>query len=317
MRTAKEILPGILIALLITIVSIMLSTLHPSFDSLVISILFGMLAANFIRDFSLFEKGIGTVLKIALPIGISLYGAQLKFSGSGQNLWWGIGIFILFFSVAYLIGKGINLSKNTNLLIATGLSICGASAIAIVSPMVQAKKEETSISVIVVLVVGLIGMLFYPLLTDLLLVSKDEFGFLCGATLPMLGQVKATALSGGTDALVFATNLKLVRISCLILIPVIIILISGKKRLTPVPWFIVLFILIAIAVNMFTELRPVIPAAELISKFFLTATLAAIGLSVDFNAITDEGTRPLISAFLAWGVVVLLLYLAVNVGFIS
>lgn len=314
MNTFKEILPGIVIVFLITIVSFMLSLVHPSFDILVISMILGMLIANFINDKEIFAAGIAFTLKVFLPAGIALYGAQLSFAGTEPKLLFAvIATVICLFALTYFIARGLGLTKNLGLVLSAGLSVCGASAIAIVSPLIGAKKEETSISLVAVMVLGLAGVIFYPLFTDLLMLNKNEFSFFSGATLPMLGQVRAVASAAGPEALAFALKIKLIRISCLIFIPVIALMLSGRGKNFYVPWFIVVFFALAIGVNTIKEAKIITGVVETASKLLLASALAGIGLSVDFDSIAEEGIRPLLAVFLSWGIVILLLYLAFSI----
>lgn len=314
MKSIKEILPGLIIIFLITIVSYMLSLVHPSFDILVISMIFGMLIANFINDKEIFDRGIAFALKVFLPAGIALYGTQLSFTGTEPKLLFSvIATSVCLFALTYFIARGLGLTKNLGLVLSTGLSVCGASAIAIVSPLIGARKEETSISLIVVMVLGLAGMIFYPLLTDVLILNKKEFAFLAGATLPMLGQVKTVASTAGPEALALALKLKLIRISCLIFIPIVAIILSGKENRFYVPWFIVVFIALAIGVNTIKGAEIIKGIAEPASKLLLASALASIGLSVDFDSIAEEGTKPLLAVFLSWGIIILLLYLVFSI----
>ena len=163
------------------------------------------------------------------------------------------------------------------------------------------------------MVLGLAGMIFYPLLTDVLMLNKKEFAFLSGATLPMLGQVKTVASTAGPEALALALKLKLIRISCLIFIPIVAIILSGKENKFYVPWFIVVFIALAIGVNTIKGAEIIMGLAEPASKLLLASALASIGLSVDFDSIGEEGTKPLLAVFLSWGIVILLLYLVFSI----
>ncbi len=310
MNAFKEITVGLIIVILITVISYMLSLVHPSFDSLVISIIFGMLVANIIKDREIFEKGIAFALKLFLPLGIALYGAQLQFEGARLKLWiYVILTLVMLFALTYFISRVLGLSKTVGILLSTGISICGASAIAVIAPLIKARKEEISISIIVVMLVGLAGMISYPLISDFLVLKDGEFAFLSGATLPMLGQVKAVALTAGQDSLETALKLKLIRISCLIFIPIAALALLGRENKFYIPWFILVFIALAIGVNLTEKAKIIKELTQPVSKFFLSAALAAIGLSVDFDAIAEEGAKPLFTVCLSWGIVVLLIYL--------
>lgn len=310
METLKGTLPGLIIVLLITAVSIFLSLLHPTFDSLAVSIIFGMFIAVFIKDRIMLDKGIEFAIKVFLPLGIALYGTQLSFAGGDINIWLGVtGIVIALFLLTYFISKKMQLSRNITILLSTGISICGASAIVVISPLIKAKKEETSISIISVMALGLAGVIFYPIISDHLILNSEEFAFLTGTTLPMLGQVKITAATAGPETLALALKLKLIRISTLIIIPILAIILSGERKKLYIPWFIAVFIALAISVNITEKAGSLIKIAAPISKFFLTSTLAAIGLSVNLDTIAEKGIRPFLAAFLSSSIIILVIYI--------
>lgn len=165
----KESFQGLLVSLLIAFSAFMLSYIHPSLEALAISIIFGMLVGNILKESRTLQKGINLSLKVFLPVGIALYGSQLQLKDVEPIKV--VYIFITFisvFSLVYIFTRIFGCRNNTSVLIATGMSVCGASAIAIVSPLIEADREETSISLIVVTIVGLIGMIFYPIILSLI-----------------------------------------------------------------------------------------------------------------------------------------------------
>ena len=78
-----------------------------------------------------------------------------------------------------------------NELIATGSAICGASAIVVVSPSIDAEPEETSTSLLVITGVGLLAMMVYPILRSMFNLSDEMYALLSGATLHQTGLVRA------------------------------------------------------------------------------------------------------------------------------
>lgn len=292
----KESFQGLFVSLLIAFSAFMLSYIHPSLEALAISIIFGMLVGNILKDSRTLQKGINLSLKIFLPVGIALYGSQLQLKDvEPVKVVYIFITFISVFSLVYIFTRLFGCRNNTSVLIATGMSVCGASAIAIVSPLIEADREETSISLIVVTIVGLIGMIFFPLIGYYLNYSVEEFALLSGTTLPMLGQVKVAAMDYRGDILTLAIKYKLIRMSFLIFIITVAIVLSGiKKKRFYVPWFVVVFILLAIVVNVF-NLSYITGYLAPISRFSLCTALASIGLSVDFEAITERGFAPLLS----------------------
>jgi uncharacterized integral membrane protein (TIGR00698 family) len=306
--------PGMGMTLIIALIAFLASSMHPSFDSLVIAVIFGMLVVNMFDDRKMIEEGVELALKIFLPLGIALYGFQLKVTDVPTNVLPGVlVVFALMFSVSYFISRGIGLDKPLSVLISTGLSVCGASAIVVIAPIIGARKEDTSISVLSVIAVGLTGMLAYRVIAGMGDINVGQYAFLTGATLPMLGQVKVASAAMGSESLNMALRFKLVRISSLALVAVAGLIFSGRqggrKR---VPWFMVAFFAFAIAVNTSSFAASLSEMVRPASKVSLSLALAAIGLSINFDSVTEKGMGPLLSAFLAWGIIALTVYLALS-----
>lgn len=308
-------LPGAGITLATAAISFLASTIHPSFDSLVISIIFGMLASNILGDRDVYAPGVELSLKVFLPVGISLYGLQLVFIKEDILQLPSVAAVVVFmFVTSYFISRGFGLPKGVSTLISTGLSVCGASAIAVVSPLMGAKKEDTSVALITVVTLGLTGMLFYSLAPGLLGLTLEKFAFLTGMTLPMFGQVKIAAASMGEESLQLASHFKLLRISSLLFVAMAVMFMSEKKSSRfYVPAFMVVFFALAALANLSEQVARISVYAAPVSKFSMTAALAAIGLSIDLDSVTSYGTRPLFSAFLSWGIVVLSVYIVIFV----
>ncbi|MDA8083222.1 MAG: putative sulfate exporter family transporter [Nitrospiraceae bacterium] len=310
----KRYLPGIVLVLLIALFSYFLSNFNESFDALVISIMVGMFAGNvFVRPCAVLD-GIEAAHHTLLPAGIALYGAQLAFNEiQGTTLGLVLVVFTGLFGLTLLISRVFNLNRQLSVLLASGLSVCGAAAIASIAPLIGARREDTSIAIISVMTLGLTGMIFYPLIHNIFSLTGNEFEFLAGATLPMIGQVKVAAGSVSAAAIDHAVKIKLVRVSFLLFVVTASVLLSGKgKKGVSVPWFVVIFIAMAAIVNTTKFLVPYLEQLKSASSFFLSAGLAAIGYSVDFDAIIDEGITPVGVLFLSWGAVILLMYLVRN-----
>lgn len=311
----KEYFPGIFIVFVIASLSYYLSTVHASFDALVISILSGMFIGNLMADEKIFKKGIETAIKIIMPVGIALYGSQLVIG----ELQWGtfFGIFAVFaglFCLTLFFSKIFTLDRKLSVLLASGLAVCGASAIAVISPLIGAKKEDTSIAILSVMMIGLTGMVFYPLIYDIFSLTKEEFNFFAGTTLPMLGQVKVAAGNVCPECLPAAIKIKLIRISFLVFVITLSVFLSGKetKKLN-VPWFILVFIVFVVLCNSTNILKPFMQPLKFLSSFFLSAGLAAIGFSVDFDAIIEKDITPLSVISLSWIIMLISIYLFRNI----
>lgn len=311
----EEHILGLLVVCVTAFISVYVSTIHASFDALVLSIIIGMVLNNLLGNKDIFRKGADTAISIILPLGIALYGTQLSLTGMRTGLFLSICmIFILLFGVTLLLAHIFHLNEKIAVLLASGIAVCGASAIAIISPLIGSKREDTSVSILSVMMLGLIGMIFYPMVYDFFPFTKEEFGFFAGTTLPMIGQVKVAAGNVGPDLVSTALQIKLVRVAFLIVLIPLVMLVSnrGERRIT-VPWFVVAFVIVSFLANMLPQFSGLFEWGRTLSTFFLSAGLTAIGLSVDFESVVDEGLAPFGVIFVSWLSIVVTIFLFRNI----
>jgi uncharacterized membrane protein YadS len=118
----------------------------------------------------------------------------------------------------------------------------------------------------------------------------------------------------GAESLQMASNFKLLRISALLPVAVLAMAIRGRfAGKVYLPWFMVVFLVLTVATNLSETAASLRGMTELVSSFSLSAALSAIGLSLEFDAITERGMSPLFASFLSWGIVVLTIYLLFSV----
>ncbi len=303
---------GIIITFIIATTSVIISYIHPSLDALAISIIFGMLTGNLIEKSEPMKKGINVLTKIFIPLGIILYGSQLILKSVEKEMALFVPIIFLFtFILTYTISARLRLRKELSFLLSTGLSVCGASAIAIISKLIPSREEETSISIISIMVAGLMGLLIYPLVWDTGYLSEKGFSFLTGTTLPMLGQVKITGKTAGPEVMSDAINIKLLRVSMLLLLIIwfgLIHPVKNKELIKTTFPFTVRLLLISgfIMLVIMTNTLKIINLQDLLelpSRLSLTLALAAIGLSVDFDSISEIGAKPLYTVMAVWTII--------------
>ncbi len=309
---------GIIITFIIATISVIISYIHPSLDALAISIIFGMLTGNLIEKSESMKRGIKASMKIFIPLGIILYGSQLILKGiEREMIFITVLVFLFTFSITYIISVRLRLRRELTILLSTGISVCGASAIAIISKLIPSKEEETSISIVSIMVAGLLGLLIYPLIWDLGYLSENGFSLFTGTTLPMLGQVKITGKIAGDNVMLDAINIKLLRIS--MLVPLIIWfgmiypVKSGEDKETIFPFTLRLLLIsgFTILVIMTNTLKVIDlnEIFELPSKLSLTIALTAIGLNVDFDSISEIGAKPLYTVIAVWIIVAMSVFI--------
>jgi len=303
MNESKGYVKGLALSVFIAAISFLLSNFHPALDSLVVSILFGIILGNLLRDREGIEAGISLSARVFIPLGITLYGSQLFFYNHLPYYRYIeiISLMAVYFIVIVVLSKILRISRNTALLLASGSAICGASAIVVLSPVISARKEETSISLISITIVGLTGVIFYPVIQGWFSIPLDSYAFLCGTTLPQIGMVKLASSALGVFKEAF--ELKLVRVAMLAPIAVLLTLPrrrTGEKGGYFIPWFILTMVMTAILFNMIPSLRELSTKIEQVVRFIFSIAIAGIGLSIDLDAVIEEGIRPLLITFLGW-----------------
>src|SRR5213075_56102 len=213
---------------------------------------------------ALWTKGISFSARTLLEIAVVLLGASI--SGAlvwalGPILLVGIAVVVaIALGSSYALCRALGLPKKMSVLVACGNSICGNSAIAAVAPVIGARPEDIASSIAFTAVLGVVVVLGLPLLVPVLDLSLTQYGTLAGLTVYAVPQVLAATLPIGELSNQVGTVVKLVRV--LMLGPVVLglSLVAGRmrnasgaseRRWPPlrelVPWFIVGFLLFALA----------------------------------------------------------------------
>ncbi|GGS84930.1 MULTISPECIES: YeiH family protein [Streptomyces] len=211
------------------------------------------------------------------------------------------------------LGRRLGLPGDQPLLIATGYSICGASAIGAVSQVSGSDEEDVAASVALVTLCGTLAIAVLPVLQDPLGLADEAFGRWVGASVHDVGQVVATAQTAGPDALGEAVLVKLMRVALLApLVAAIAFSLRARRRgvrtasgrrPAPVPLFVAGFLAAAAL-----RATGVLPAAALewahtAQELLLAAALFGLGSAVDLPSMARTGGRAALLGLAAWAVV--------------
>lgn len=253
------------------------------------------------------RPGLQFAAKKLLRFAIILYGLKLNI---GIVLSQGLGLLLLDAAVvlfAILLMQGFSKQKNSPssipLLLGVGTGVCGAAAIAAVSPIIRAKDEDTAVSVGMIALVGTCFALLYTFVRPYLPLSDAAYGVWSGISLHELANVALAAAPAGEDAVAMALLAKLGRV--LLLVPLCLIIMYMVKRKGSAegeanisfPWFLPGFL----AMSLFGTyvLGTYIPvtetfqtAAATVTTFILTMAMAGMGLDINLRALGKAG-RPL------------------------
>lgn len=318
-----EVLPGVLLTAAIAIVATLIGQVVPLVGSAVPAIVIGVLLASVRgrvmrgheRADALIQPGIGYSGKFLLQLAVVLLGVQLSLD---SILRVGVGSLPVMLSSlvacllgAWLFGRMLGTERKLTTLIGVGTGICGASAIAAVSPVIGAAAGQIAYAVTTIFLFNVLAVVLFPLIGHALNLDPQTFGLLAGTAINDTSSVVAAASVYTTAALGFAVVVKLVR--TLMLIPISIGLsvmearrtadgqpLTGRRIAKLVPWFLIGFLVVAIVNSL--GLIPDGPRDVLVrvSVFLIAMALAGIGLSTDIPGLRSAGWRPLALGGILW-----------------
>lgn len=316
---SRPLLPGLLVALAVAIVGYIV---HRNVDVLsphVVAVACGILGATFGRIEEAFKPGLRFCAKKVLRAGIVLLGFRLSLGELGKlgprALVAVVAVVIATFFGTQWLAHRLGLSRSLGLLMATGYSICGASAIAAVEPFADASEEEVAYSIALVTLCGTLAIVVLPGLGTLLGLTVTEYGAWIGASVHDVGQVVAAASTRGEVSLKVATLVKLTRVALLapLLAGVALaarrrqgaVALAGAKRPPLLPLFIVLFLAASAITSTGVLTARVLVDIKNAETILLGMGLVGLGSNVDLRKLRAVGGRPLVLALGSWALVAL------------
>lgn len=323
----SKVLPGFLLTVAGGLLAWYGATIYTVVDPLVVGIILGMVIRTVIGERPFLKPGLMKSTKLLIPIGIILYGTNLEFQKLflvPTYVWLQllVGVIIIMLLVSW-IGPKIKLSKPISLLIGVGTAICGASAIIITSPVVKAKYEDTAKSLVVITALGIIGVIFWPMIGALLKMTPNDFALFSATTLHQTGLVKTAASIFGLNALSTAMLIKMARI--VMIIPLILFagvlstyesLDEAANRSKPldirIPWFLWAFILSGLAFSYITPLTYYAGQIKPLAGVAWTMAMVSVGLNVDIKRVGTALPRPLILGLIAWIAVIAVFFISLT-----
>lgn len=322
-RGLRDLGPGLALTALGVALAYAASQALAQVSPLTLAVLLGALVGNapFRRERA--QPGLDVVSRHLLRAGIVLLGLRLAVADV-----WDLGlpslavvvvvVVVTFFGTQWL-GRRMGLSRGTCLLVATGFSICGASAIAAMDGVTRTRKEDAATAIALVTVFGSLAIVVLPLLQHPLGLSDTAYGTWAGASVHDVAQTVAAASAAGPTALAAAVLVKLTRV--VLLAPMVAgVSLWHRRRATgdggaahppPVPLFVMGF-LAAVALRS----TGVLPDAALsgaadLSTVLLAAALFGLGTSVRLRALVRTGGRALALGLASWVTIAAVAYAGV------
>lgn len=291
-------------------------------------VVIGAVAGNLGLVPSRARPGLTFSARTFLRVGVVLLGLQLAIGDVAQLGGRGMlavlaAVTVTFFGCRAL-ARRMGLSEGMGLLVATGYSICGVSAVSAMKDVAGADDDDAAYAIGLVTLCGSLSIVVLPLLGRLFNLSDGLFGAWTGAAVHDVAQVVATASAWQSDvALQSAVVVKLTRV--VLLAPLVAIVALSRRRAAArsgegtdsgkrpplVPPFVAGF-LIAVAVASTGWLSSdVEQTAKTIERVLLTTALVGLGAGVDVRRMARLGGRPLRFGLASWLLVMVMSLAAV------
>jgi len=290
----------------------------PLADSLLIGMLMGIVIKFIIGKDEELEPGFKLAPIIFIPIGIIFYGAInldfVQFAGIKPGLLVLLLVIVLvYFASILFLGKLLKQKNKISYLTATGSAICGASAIAITSPAVDAEPDDASISLISVFIIASLGLfILFPFISNLLNLTNETFSLLSAMTLQFTGFVKAATGGFSPELAGFALSIKAARyLGLLIAIPLFSSFIKKKFH---VPWFLWAFLLAGLLFSFVKPLAEILnPSFKLLLGIFWSTAMAGIGLNADLKyLLSNDGIKAMVMAFAGFILAIIAFFIGIS-----
>jgi uncharacterized integral membrane protein (TIGR00698 family) len=337
-RRARAIAPGLALALAVAAAATVVGQYVPLIGSAVPGAVIGAVIAIVVKPGARFAPGVKWASTFVLQCSVVLLGAQLSIAEAARvgvsSLPVMLGTLAICLAAAWLYGRLLGVPGDLRTLIGVGTGICGGSAIAAASPVIEAASADVAYAISTIFLFNIAAVLAFPLLGHVLGMSQQSFGLFAGTAVNDTSSVVATAATYGTAATSHAVVVKLVRTLMIIPICLGLATLTARKQQRPaiaaapaaaagdaaagapaapaagrmsprravklVPWFLIGFVLVA-AVNS----GGIIPAGahsplEHASVFLVAVALSAIGLSTNVAALRKAGARPLVLGAVLW-----------------
>ncbi len=217
------------------------------------------------------------------------------------------GFLLTLFSIAvtlaggFLLGRVFQTEKKASFLISAGTAICGGSAIAAISPVIQAEEKQISVALGTVFILNSVALFVFPILGHAWHLSQSQFGLWCAIAIHDTSSVVGAAGRYGPEALQVATVVKLAR--ALWIIPVTVVsafVFKRKASKVKIPYFIAWFVLAMVANTYIPFVGHYGHFLVDFSKGGLTVTLFLIGCGLNRRVLGSVGWKPFFQGVLLW-----------------
>lgn len=233
LHRAAEVWPGALLCAVIAAVATVIGAFVPLLGSAIPAVVIGILIASIRKPSAQLSPGVAYAGKFILQLAVVLLGAQLSLmsivSVGLRSLPVMLSSLCACLLGAWLLGRLLGIDRDLNILLGVGTDICGASAIAAVSPVIKARNESISYAISTVFLFNVLAVLAFPTIGRLFGMTPQAFGLFAGTAVNDTSSVVAAASVFGSAALGYAVVVKLVRTLMIIPVSVSLAVIESRR----------------------------------------------------------------------------------------
>lgn len=324
-RAATAAAPGLAFVGCGVALAAVVSRLVPSLSPLVVAVVAGAVLTNVGLVPAACRPGTEVAARRLLRVGIALLGFQLAAADVLRLGLPRLAVVVVVVVTTFLgtqwLGSRLGVKPGLALLIATGFSICGASAVAAMKGVSDTDEDDVAFSIGLVTLCGSLAILVLPLLRRPLGLDDGAFGAWVGASVHDVAQVVATAASGGAAALQAAVVVKLTRV--VLLAPMVSSVTiaqrrsggepeAGARRPPLVPLFVGAFLGAVVVRSTGVIPGGLLGGLKTLETLVLAAALFGLGTGVRLSRLRRLGGRPLVLGLGAWALVASVSYAGIR-----
>lgn len=228
------------------------------------------------------------------------------------------------FILGLAIGKFLSLDKSISLLITAGTAICGGSAIAAISRVIDARSDTIAISLCTVFLLNAAALIIFPFIGHAVDLTQAQFGLWAGLAIHDTSSVIGASLPYGDEATQIATTTKLARAIWIIPLAFVIGMFWSKKE-EKIPflsvvrrcWFIGGFLLMSLLISYAPSLDRIGQTIELSAKRLMILVLFLIGAGLTKGLLRQVGFKPFVQGIMLWVLVSAATLAVIMLGWIS
>lgn len=305
--------PGLAAVAVAAALAYAVAAVLPGIGASTVAVVLGALAVNL----GLVRPSLAPGAKLAssrlLRVAVVLLGLQLALPqllgiGAKGLVVVAVTVVVTFFGTQAL-GRALGMPRARSLLVATGFSICGASAVAAMSPVADGDEDDTAVAVALVTLCGTLAIFVLPALRGVLGLSDPRaFGSWVGASVHDVGQTVATA-NRVDGSLTSAVVVKLTRV--VLLAPLVAGVALARrsarsevaatgKRPPIVPVFVLGFLAAIVVTSTGVLPAPVLDGAKVVQQVLLVAALVGLGTGIRLSLLRRAGGSALAVGLTSW-----------------